>query len=416
MPSLVDPSLIIKDLLAAIGLPPEIISWLSTVAMVFIVGLLAWIAYLIARAIILKIVTVWVKRSKTEFDDKFLEARVFHRLSHLVPAIVVYYMASWALKNNLFWLTFIHRATAVYIVIVSIMVVCAFIEAWYLIYLMMPIAKGRSIKGYVQLGKIIATVIGALVIISILFRLDIGKIVTGLGAVAAVLILVFKDTILGLVASVQLSSNKMLRLGDWITVPGKNVDGTVMDMSLHTVKIQNFDNTISTIPTYTLVSEPFQNWKGMEDSGVRRIKRSVLIDVRSIKLLDAAMVGRLKSIPLMSDYLEANKAEIANAESGRGTTLTNLGAFRAFLTAYLSTHPNIDNSRSLIVRSLDPTGNGMPVELYAFCRTNQWLPYEQTQSAIFDYVFAVVGEFDLTVFQSPTGEDFTRSLNRNLKN
>jgi miniconductance mechanosensitive channel len=408
MPNFTDPSLIIKDFLASLDLPPEIISWLSTVSMVFIVGLLAWLAFLISKAIILRVVTIWVKRSKTEFDDKFLEARVFHRVSYLVPGIVVYYMASWALKNNLFWLTFVHRATSIYLVIVSIMAVNAFINAWNLIYLMLPIAKGRSIKGYVQLGKIITGVIGSLIIVSILFKLDIGKIVTGLGAVAAVLILVFKDTILGLVASVQLSSNKMLRMGDWITVPGKSVDGNVIDMSLHTVKVQNFDNTISTIPTYSLVAEPFQNWKGMEESGVRRIKRSFLIDVRSIKLLDAGTVKKLRTMPLMSEYLNANAPEIDRVMQGEGTTLTNLGAFRAFLTAYLINHDYIDNTRSLIVRNLDPADNGMPVELYAFCKTNQWVPYEQIQSTILDYVFAVIGEFNLTVYQSPSGADFSK--------
>ncbi len=410
MPNFTDPSLIIKDLLASLGLPPEIISWLGTVSMVLIVALLAWLSFIISKAIILRIVTVWVRRSKTEYDDKFLEARVFHRLAHLVPAVVVYYMASWALKNNLFWLIFVHRATSIYIVIVSILVVNAFINAWYMIYQMLPISNGRSIKGYVQLGKIIAGVIGSLIIISILFTLDIGKIVTGLGAVAAVLILVFKDTILGLVASVQLSSNKMLRMGDWITVPGKNVDGNVVDMSLHTVKIQNFDNTISTVPTYTLVSEPFQNWKGMEESGVRRIKRSFLIDVRSIRLLDATMVKKLRTMPLMSDFLNIYSAEIGRILNGEETTLTNLGAFRAFLTGYLASHEYIDSTKSMLVRNLEPADNGMPVEIYAFCKTNQWVPYEQTQSAIFDYVFAVIGEFNLTVYQSPSGTDFTRII------
>jgi miniconductance mechanosensitive channel len=408
MPNYVDPSLFIKDILADFGLPAEMISWLSTVIMVFIVGALAWLAYFILKAIILRVVTVWVRKSKSEYDDRFLDARVFHRLSHLVPALVVYYMASWALKNNIFWLTFVHRTTAVYIVVVSVFVANAFIDAWYMIYLMLPISQGRSIKGYAQLSKIVTGLIGALIITSILFKLDIGRIVAGLGAVAAVLILVFKDTILGLVASVQLSSNKMLRLGDWITVPGKSVDGTVIDMSLHTVKIQNFDNTITTIPTYTLVSEPFQNWKGMEDSGVRRIKRSFLIDIRSITLMDAEMAARLKSMPLMGEYLKANSDEIDRIIKGEATTLTNLGAFRAFLSAYLFNHEHIDNKRSLIVRNLDPDQNGMPVELYAFCRTNQWVPYEQIQSTIFDYVFAVIGEFNLTVFQSPTGADFAK--------
>ncbi len=401
----VDPAIIIKNLLADLGLQAATISWLSTVIMVFIVGILAWLADIFVKAITLKVVTVWVKRSKSPYDDKFLETKVFHRLSHLVPALVIYYMASWALKNNVYWLVFVHKTAAVYMVVMSVFVVNAFIEAWHKIYMMQPISKGRSIKGYVQLLKIIAGVIGSLIIVSILFKLNIGKIVAGLGAVAAVLILVFKDTLLGLVASVQLSSNKMLRLGDWITIADKNIDGTVIDMSLHTVKIQNFDNTISTIPTYTLVSDSFQNWKGMEDSGVRRIKRSVLIDVRSITLLNAEMINRLKKMPLMENYLFDNKEEIEKIMNGGSSALTNLGAFRAYLTEYLKNHKAIDKKLSVIVRNLAPAENGMPVEIYAFCKINDWAPYEEIQSGIFDFVFAVVTSFELRVFQNPSGID-----------
>jgi miniconductance mechanosensitive channel len=401
----VDPSFYIKDILADLGLSATIISWLSTVIMVVIVCILAWLADIITKAIVLKIVTVWVKRSKSPYDDKFLETKVFHRLSHMVPAIVIYFMASWALKNSVFWLPFVHKTTEIYMVGLSVLVVNAFIEAWHRIYLMQPISSGRSIKGYVQLLKIIAGIIGSLVVVSILFKLNIGKIVIGLTSVAAVLILVFKDTLLGLVASVQLSSNKMLRLGDWITIANHNIDGTVIDMSLHTVKIQNFDNTISTVPTYTLVSESFQNWKGMEDSGVRRIKRSVLIDVRSIKFLDAEIASRFKKMPLMDNYLKTHAGEIENILKGERTTLTNLAAFRAYLTEYLKNNKTIDQKLSLIVRNLAPAENGMPVEIYAFCKINQWSPYEEIQSEIFDFVFAVVNTFELKIFQNPSGSD-----------
>lgn len=403
-----DPVVFVRELLADLGVSANVISWLSTVMMVTIVGLLAWLADIIVKAIVLKIVTVWVKRSKSEYDDKFLETRVFHRLSHLAPAIVVFYMASWALKTNVFWLTFVHKTSAIYMVIVSVWAINAFIEAWYRIYLMLPISQGRSIKGYAQLGRIIAGIIGSLIIVSILFKLDIGKIVTGLGAVAAVLILVFKDTILGLVASVQLSSNKMLRLGDWITITDRNIDGNVIDMSLHTVKIQNFDNTISTIPTYTLVAESFQNWKGMEESGVRRIKRAILIDIRSVTFINPEMAGRLKGNPLMDDFFKEHSAEIEKLMNGGFTTLTNIGAYRAFMKKYLENNDNIDKGRSIIVRNLSPLETGMPVEIYAFCKINEWVPYEDIQSAIFDYALAVLGIFDLRVFQNLSGADFDK--------
>ena len=206
----------------------------------------------------------------------------------------------------------------------------------------------------------------------------------------------------------------MLRLGDWITISNHDIDGTVIDMSLHTVKIQNFDNTISTVPTYTLVSESFQNWKGMEDSGVRRIKRSILIDVRSITFLDAAMVARLKTMPLMDNYLAIHAGEIEAIMKGERTTLTNLGAFRVYLTEYLKHKETIDKKLSLIVRNLAPAENGMPVEIYAFCKINQWSPYEEIQSEIFDFVFAVVNSFELKIFQNPSGNDIENiKSNRN---
>ncbi len=400
-----DPVVYFRELLVDIGLPPAVISWLSTVLMLVIVGLVAWIVDFLVKAIVVKIVTVWVRRSKSQFDDMFLETKVFHRLSHLAPAIVIYYMATWALKNYLFWLTFVHKTTAVYMVVVSVLTITAFIEAWYRIYMMLPISQGRSIKGYAQLGKILAGIIGALVIVSILFRLDIGKIVAGLGAVAAVLILVFKDTLLGLVASVQLSSNKMLRLGDWITINDKNIDGTVIDMSLHTVKIQNFDNTISTIPTYTLVAESFQNWKGMEESGVRRIKRSLLVDIKTVTFLNKDLIKRLQKNRFMDDYFEKNSEEVEKIMSGASSSLTNLGAYRAFIKKYLMSNENIDTSRSLMVRNLVPHEAGLPVEIYAFSRINSWIPYEELQSEILDFAVTSLGAFDLKPFQNVSGED-----------
>ena len=402
----VDPTLLVRELLADLGLSAGIVSWLSTVAMVFIVGLIAWLATIISKTIILRIVTHWVKSSKSEYDDKFLEAKVFHRLSWIVPGLVIYFMASWALSNSLFWLIFVHKCAGLYIVIVSILTVTAFIEAWYTIYQMLPISEGRSIKGYVQLIKAIVVMTGMLIIVSILFRIQILNILAGLGAITAVLILVFKDTLLGLVASIQLSQNRMLRLGDWITIPGRNIDGTVIDMSLHTVKVENFDKTILTVPTYALVSESFQNWKGMEIAGVRRIKRDIRIDVRSICFLNAELVGVLSKRPLMEPYLEENSAEIEKILRGETTTMTNLGAFRAYMTEYLRNHEHIDSDLPVMVRDMPPSETGMPVELYCFSRINQWVPYEAVQSGIFDYVYAVVPQFGLRTFQNPAGSDF----------
>jgi len=401
----VDPDLKIRAILGDLGISSDAISWLSTLIMVCLVGFIAIIAYLISKAIILKIVTVWVKRSKSAYDDKFLEAKVFHRLSLIVPGVVIYLQASWALKNNLFWLTFVHKTTAIYIVVLFIMTISAFINACHQIYLMLPISEGRSIKGYVQFVKSIIIITGALVMLSIITRIDVKSIIAGLGAFTAVLVFVFRDTLLGFVASVNLSSNNLIRLGDWITVPGRNIDGTVIDMSLQTVKVENFDKTILTVPTYALVSESFQNWKGIEEAGVRRIKREIRIDVRSISLLNSELVKRLEKMPHMETYFEENRSAINAVLNGEHSTLTNLGAFRAYMLDYIRKHENIDEELPLMLRDMSPNENGMPVEIYCFCTINEWVPYEAIQSGIVDYMFAMVGKFGLKIFQNPTGND-----------
>jgi miniconductance mechanosensitive channel len=257
----------------------------------------------------------------------------------------------------------------------------------------------------VQLVKALVVIAGILVIISILFRVSVTSVIAGLGVASAALLIVFRDTLLGLVASMQLSNNKMLSLGDWITIPGRNIDGTVIDMSLHTVKVKNFDNTILTVPTYALVSESFQNWKGMEEAGVRRIKREIRIDVRSITFLDTDLLERISRRPLLEQWLRENGSEIEAVKRGEAASLTNLGAFRAYMLEYLRNHEHIDGNLPVMVRDMPPTESGMPVELYCFSRVNQWVPYEAVQSGIFDYVYAVIGQFGLKPFQSISGSD-----------
>jgi miniconductance mechanosensitive channel len=285
------------------------------------------------------------------------------------------------------------------------MSVTAFIEGWHLVFLMQPIEGRKSIKPYVQVIKVIVVSAGILVIASILFRVPVTNVITGLGVATAVLALVFKDTILGLVASIQLSLNDMVKLGDWITMPGRNVDGTVIDITLYTVKVENFDKTILTVPTYALISESFQNWKGMEEAGVRRIKRELRIDVRSITFLTPELLDRISKRPYMEKWLKENSEEIRALKEGEATSLTNLGAFRAYILEYLRRHRNIDTNFAVMVRDMPPTEAGMPVEIYCFSKVNEWVPYEAVQSAIIDYVYAVVGQFGLKTFQIPAGTD-----------
>ena len=401
----VDPGLFVRELLANMGLSAGTVSWLSTFLMVLLVVIIAWLSQIFARAVIMQVVTRVVKRSKSDYDDRFLETKMFQRLAWIVPGILVYYIASWLLKDSHGWLVFVHKLTAIYIVLLATGAVTAFIEGWHKVYLMHPIAGGKSIKPYVQVLKVIVVFVAVLVIASIIFKTSLTSVVAGLGVATAVLAVVFKDTLLGLVASIQLSANNMLKLGDWITMPGRNIDGTVIDMTLYTVKVENFDKTISTVPTWALISESFQNWKGMQDAGVRRIKRDIRIDVRSITFLTPEHLDRISRRPHMEKWLKANSEEIKALKNGETTTLTNLGAFRAHMLEYLLNHRYVDKKMTAMVRDMPPTDTGMPVEIYCFSAINEWVPYEDIQSGIVDYAYAVVGQFGLKTFQSPAGSD-----------
>jgi miniconductance mechanosensitive channel len=300
-------------------------------------------------------------------------------------------------------------------VIIVILAVDSFINALHEIYLNLPIGKSRPIKGYIQVVKIIIYFIGVIVIISIIAKESPKTLLAGLGAMVAVLILVFRDTILGFVASIQLSANNMVKPGDWIEMPGHNADGDVLDITLNTVKVRNWDKTITTIPTYALVSESFKNWKGMEESGGRRIKRSIRIDMNSVRFVDPEMAEKLKKIHLLKDYIETRQEEIRkyNEENKidgsilvNGRRMTNLGTFRVYIEQYLKNHPKVHQGLTMLVRHLQPDETGLPIEIYVFCKELAWADYEKIQADIFDHILAVVPEFGLRVFQNPTGGDF----------
>lgn len=407
-----DPSVWIKELFISAGLSYSLSSFLSTVALVVIVCLLSWIANYTAKLSIKTIVTRIVRRTKSQWDDIFLEQKVFTRLSHLAPALVIWFMAGWALKAYPWWLVAVHNLAYIYMVFAGMIVLLAFTEAWHKIYNTLPVSQHRHIKGYVQLVKIIVIIIAALVVISVIFKKDISTILAGLGAMAAVLILVFKDTLLGLVASIQLSADNMLRVGDWITVPRREVDGLVMDITLNNVKIQNFDKTIINVPTYSLINESFQNWKGMEEAGVRQIKRAIFIDMKSVRFLDDELRNKLCRYPEMKEYIESFEKKWSGKEINQGadtlfnsSRLTNLGALRYYAEAYLRQHPSIDTGQPIIVRHRAPEGNGLPLQVYAFSRNSEINLYESIQSEIFEHLLAIMNEFGLKVFQQPTGDD-----------
>ncbi len=416
-----DPAIWFKELFLQAGLSNSLASLLSTIALVLIVVFLSWLSNLFAKVVILKIVTMIVRRKVSTWDDIFLRHKVFTRLSHLAPALVIWFMAAWALKDYPTWLITVHKLTYIYIVIIGMVVVNSFIESWHEIYNTLPISKHRHIKGYVQLLKIFVVLIALLVVVSVVFKKDITSILAGLGAMAAVLILVFKDTLLGLVASIQLSADKMLKVGDWITIPNREVDGIVTDITLNTIKVQNFDKTIITIPAYSLVNESFQNWKGMEEAGVRLIKRSIFIDMKSIRFLDEELKNKLCRIPVLKEYIESFDKqvntigiELNDIDTPFFSTLkiTNLGIFRFYAEAYLRKNPMIDSDQTIILRHKAPEGNGLPLQVYVFTKNNKFVPFENIQSEIFEHLLAMLKEFELNVFQRPTGADLL-SLSKN---
>lgn len=409
----------LRELFENIGLSRQLSVFLETIIVVIIVALLSWLSYILTRFIIDKVVAKIVRRTRFKWDDIFFNNKVFTRLSHFAPAVVIYLMAGWALQPYPGWLNFVQKLTYLYMILATVLFLFSFINAWHKIYLTLPISKHRHIKGYLQLLNIFIGVVAGLIMISVIFDKDLTTLVAGLGAMAAVLILVFKDTILGLVASVQLSANKMVKVGDWISIPSRGTDGTVVDITLNTVKVQNFDMTIVTVPTYALVQESFQNWTGMEESGGRRIKRAIYIDVRSVGFLGKDQIEKLKRIQVLRDYIEMKENQLSEFNKANniddsvlinGRRMTNVGTFRAYIKAYLEQHPKVHNNMTFLVRQLPVSEKGLPIEIYVFSKDQEWGKYESIQADIFDHLLAVVPEFDLRVFQNPTGDDF-RSLN-----
>ncbi len=409
----------IKDLLIRWGFPENYVSLLNILVGIFLIIIIAIIADFILKKVIINIITRIVKKSKTIWDDILLDKKILIRLSKLAPALIILYLLRFVLYDYESIVTIIQGAIKVYIVILSLMVIDPLVNGLYNIYQTLPVSKGRSIKGYIQVVKIIIYFIAILLIISILFNKEVTRLLAGLGAIAAILILVFKDTLLGFVASIQLSANHMIKVGDWITMPKHNADGTVIEISLHTVKVQNWDKTIITIPTYALISDSFTNWKGMEESGGRRIKRSINIDMKSVKFCTKEMVEKFKKIQFLKGYIEEKQAEIElyNKENNidesvivNGRRMTNIGTFRKYLESYLQYHPKIHNNMTFLIRQLQPTDKGIPIEVYVFSNDQRWANYESIQADIFDHIMAVIPEFELRVFQSPSGDDFQKAL------
>ena len=369
---------------------------------------------LIVKYVVIRVVRAFARRSSTTWDDALVDHNVFGRLVQVVPALIVFYGTLLVPDLPEGGVQLIRNVAMGYMVLMLTLSLTAMLSAANTIYETTPVAKERPLKGFVQLVQIVIWILGGVMIISAVMDRSPLLLLSGFGAMTAILLLVFKDTILSLVASVQLTAQDMVRVGDWIEMPQFGADGDVVDVQLHTVKVQNWDKTITTIPTHRLITDSFKNWRGMSQSGTRRIKRSLHIDVSTIRLQTDDEVDHFTRFALLKDYIKNKEQELTDYNAGLATEvdaevnrrrLTNVGTFRAYAYNYLKNHPKIDSSATLIVRQLGPGPEGLPLEIYCFTNTTQWAVYEDIQSDIFDHLLAIVPEFGLRLYQKPAGSD-----------
>ncbi|GAB4373860.1 MAG: mechanosensitive ion channel [Calditrichia bacterium] len=378
-----------------------------------------FLVYLLTHKIILRVIAKLVQRTPTRFDDLLLQTRFFKYLAFLVAFIVLHnfaYLLPAAREN-------IERFARAGILLFILLMISSILNLIHLIYDRMQTSRRKSIKGYLEIIKIIIFVMGGIFIIGILTGQSPWVLMSGIGALTAIIILIFRDTILSFVASLQINSYDLIRIGDWIEAPKFGADGEVTDIALHTIKIQNWDKTISIIPTHKLLQETFKNWRGMQQTGGRRIKRSIYIDINSIRFCNEEMLNKYKNITLLKNYIEKKQAEIEAYNRERqvdprhpvnARRMTNIGTFRAYLEAYLQNHPRVHPGLISMVRQLPSGPQGLPIEIYLFTNETAWKTYEAIQADIFDHIFAVLPEFDLRIFQYPSGKDLQPSLNSPL--
>jgi miniconductance mechanosensitive channel len=385
--------------------------WMQSGLALLLLGVVAWAANWVAKRIVLKLLLRLLNHLPFRIEAEHI-GTIVARLSNIVPAIVIQVGIGAVPHLPVQAVTFVRSLSAAFIILTIAIAISGFLTLLNDLYQRRPNAANRPIKGYIQLGKLLLFGAAAVLIIAALMDQSPLLLLSGLGAMAAVLMLVFKDTILSLVASVQIGSNDMVRVGDWIEMPQFNADGDVIDIALHTVKVQNFDKTITTIPTHRLISDSFRNWRGMAESGGRRIMRSLMIDQSSVRFLDDGDVEKMAQFSVLRPYLEAKRREIErwNAEHGadgtvNGRRMTNIGTFRAYVLAYLQSRRDIAQDKTLLVRQLAPSENGLPIEIYAFANSTAWSEYEGIQGDIFDHLIAILPDFGLRLFQRPAGSD-----------
>ncbi|NWB85290.1 MULTISPECIES: mechanosensitive ion channel family protein [Pseudomonas] len=373
----------------------------------------------VARYVILHTARLLGRQPALHWVNDLLQNKVFHRLAQTTPSLVIQFGLHLVPELSKNGLIFFGNVALAFTFLFQVLAMSALLNALLDIYARTEHARTRSIKGYVQLAKMVLFVFGAIVIIATLIDRSPLLLLSGLGAMSAVILLVYKDTLLSFVASVQLTSNDMLRVGDWIEMPQVGADGDVVDITLHTVKVQNFDKTIVSIPTWRLMSESFRNWRGMQQSGGRRIKRSLFIDAGAVRFLHDDEEQRLSRVRLLTDYIARKQAELKAWNEAQGNVaamaanrrrMTNLGTFRAYALAYLKSHPEVQPDMTCMVRQMQATAQGVPLEIYCFTSTTAWADYERIQGDIFDYLLAVLPEFGLSLYQQPSGNDLRAGM------
>lgn len=387
----------------------------------FLIALaLAVLFFYLVRFVLRSVIVRTIHKTKNTWDDQILKHRILHKASYLAPGLIMSVSVGHILKDIDWLLNLSHLALDIYFAVVFAIIVNSILSLLSQVVIATTTVKSIPVKGITQVLKIVVYIILAIVIISYLLGKQPGAVLAGLGAASAIILLIFRDTILGFVGGIQLSAYDMVKEGDWISLPKHGADGTVLDISLTTVKVQNWDKTISTIPTYALVSESFKNWRGMEESGGRRIKRAINIDMNSVSFCSEEQLKKFKKIQLLKDYIEKKgeelkqfneKGSIDNSVLVNGRRQTNLGVFRAYLVEYLKNKPEVHNGMTFLVRQLDPTEKGIPMEIYVFSKIQDWAAYEDLQADIFDHIIASIPEFELKVFQEPSGADFKEVIN-----
>ena len=411
--------------LVSAGLHETAASYLVAFLKALLLALLASLVHLVVKRVLLKFVTQFARRTRTDWDDLLIQRKLFHRAAQFAPAILVWRLVPVVFQDDIV-VEFARRSMEIYMLLIGLLVVDSLLNASNDIYQRFEVSRRIPILGYLQVVKIVVTVAVIIVAASIIIDKSPLLLLSGLGALTAVILLIFKDSILGLVAGIQLVANDMVRPGDWIEMPKYGADGDVIEITLNTVKVQNWDKTITTIPTYTLISDSFKNWRGMSESGGRRIKRAIYLDVNSIRFCTPEMIEKFSRIQVLKDYLQQKQAELREYNQKHnidetvlvnGRRMTNVGTFRAYVIEYLHRHPKIHQDMTFLVRHLEPSEKGLPLEIYVFSNDQAWANYEAIQADIFDHIFAALPEFGLRPFQNPTGSDIAAlgDVVRNLR-